>query len=108
MPANDLCNDDDARQAVLRMLAQWHDSPTAQQLHDDAHVRSLPPTRDDHGTRKRADVEEVTCNRCGDTYQRPVESGARWSMCRRCVSTVRQRAARLTREYVGWCGQRAG
>ncbi len=105
MPDHDLCTNDDARLAVLRMLAQWHDSPTAQQLHDDAHVRPLPTVRDDHGTRKPADVEEVTCNRCGDVYQRPVDSDARWLLCRRCASTVRQRAARLAREYAAWCRQ---
>ena len=101
---------DAARTAVLRMLARWQGcAPTAQELHDAAGVRPLPPLRDDHGGKHAAgELEEVVCARCGDTYQRPVDSGARWTMCRRCVSTVRQRAARLTREYVGWCGQRAG
>lgn len=108
MPAGDLRTDDDARAAVLRMLARWHDCPTVQQLHDDAGVRPLPPVRDDHGKRPPAELEEVVCVRCGDTYQRPVESRARWSMCRRCVSTVRQRSARLAREYVGWCQRRRG
>ena len=108
MPAGDLRSDDDARTAVLRMLARWGEGPTAQQLHDAAGVRPLPPTRDDHGKRAPAELEEVECVRCGDTYQRPVESGARWSMCRRCVSTVRQRSARLAREYVGWCQRRRG
>lgn len=103
MPAGDLRSDDDARTAVLRMLARWGEGPTAQELHDAAGVRPLPPLRDDHGGKHAAgELEEVVCARCGDTYQRPVESGARWSMCRRCVSTVRQRSARLAREYVGW------
>ena len=102
MPAGDLRSDDDARTAVLRMLARWGEGPTAQELHDDAGVRPLPPIRDDHGKRRPAEMEEATCNLCGDTYQRPVDSGARWTMCRRCTSTVRQRSARLAREYVGW------
>lgn len=100
---------DDTRATVLRMLARWQwCAATAQELHDAAGVRPLPPTRDDHGKRAPAELEEVECVRCGDTYQRPVESGARWSMCRRCVSTVRQRSARLAREYVGWCQRRRG
>lgn len=96
--------DPDTRAAVLRMLARWDGcAATAQELHDAAGVRPLPPARNDHGKRAPAELEEVECVRCGDVYQRPVESGARWTMCRRCTSTVRQRAARLAREYVGWC-----
>lgn len=97
---------DAARAAVLCMLARWQGSaPTAQELHDAAGVRPLPPVRDDHGKRPAAEQEEVICVRCGDVYERPVTSGARWLMCKRCTSTVRQRAARLAREYIGWCGQ---
>lgn len=96
---------DDTRATVLRMLVRWQGcAPTAQELHDAAGVRPLPPLRvSRRGRHAAGELEEVVCARCGDTYQRPVDSIARWTMCRRCTSTVRQRAARLAREYVAWC-----
>lgn len=100
---------DNTRAAVLRMLARWDGcAASAQELHDAAGVRPLPPVRDDHGRRAPAEMEDVECIRCGGVYQRPVYSDARWSMCRRCTSVVRQRAARLAREYAVWCRRQRG
>lgn len=48
---NDLRNEDWAYAAVASMMARWQNCETLQQLHDQAHVRPLPPIRDDHGTR---------------------------------------------------------
>jgi hypothetical protein len=62
-----------------------------------------PPIRDDHGKRRPAEMEEATCNLCGESFPRVVGSDARWTLCRRCASTVRQRAARLAQEYASWC-----
>lgn len=95
-------DDASARSTVLRMINTWHDCETVQQLHDAAGVGPLPPTDDDYTTRKPLDTEDVTCARCGATYSRPIESSARWSLCRSCTSRVRQRAARLAREYMAW------
>ena len=105
----DLDYSETARVAVRRMIERWNGGvATVQQLHDDAGVRPLPPIRDDHGKRRPAEMEEATCNLCGESFPRVVDSGARWTMCRRCTSTVRQRAARLAREYVAWCRRRRG
>lgn len=105
MALYDLDDSDAARAAVFRMLLRWNGGvATVQQLHDAACVQPLPPLVErDYSRKTPPESEEVTCNRCGCTYSRPVDSDARWLLCRRCSSYVRQRAARMAREYVAWC-----
>lgn len=100
----DLDYSETARVAVRRMIERWNGGvATVQQLHDDAGVQPLPPFSErDYSRKTPAESEEVTCNRCGCTYSRPVDTDARWLLCRRCSSYVRQRAARIAKEYVAW------
>ena len=104
----DLDDSEAARGAVLRMIERWNGGvATVQQLHDAAGVQPIPPLVErDYSRKTPAESEEVTCNRCGCVYSRPADSDARWLLCRRCSSYVRQRAARLAKEYVAWCRRR--
>lgn len=65
-------------------------------------VGELFPNKVSFLTMWYAELEEVECVRCDDTYQRPVDSIARWMLCRRCASTVRRRAERMVQAFVVW------
>lgn len=96
---------DDTRATVLRMLDAWQGCETAQQLHDAARVRPLPPIEDsrDRDRRRPAQHEVVTCARCGNEFERVVDDGAPYvRTCKRCRVAVGKHATRMVRAFVAW------